>query len=115
MKHQKNNLSTKARVASVIAVIAAASVAVLSLRDVSIAQESSNKGPAANETPKYTPDGQLIAFTPDVYREWVFVGTPLTPNDLNDGEASFPEFHNVYINPTAWREWKKIGRSPKAR
>ena len=34
---------------------------------------------------------------PTGYREWVFVGTPLTPNALNDGEAPFPEFHNVYV------------------
>jgi hypothetical protein len=40
------------------------------------------------------------------------VGEPLTPNDLNDGEANFPEFHDVYINPTAWREWKKSGTFP---
>jgi hypothetical protein len=27
----------------------------------------------------------------------VFVGSPLTPNGLNQPEANFPEFHNVYI------------------
>lgn len=64
------------------------------------------------EKPKFTADSQLIPFSPDVYREWIFVGTPVTPNDLNDGEASFPEFHNVYINPSAWREWKKSGTYP---
>ena len=77
-------------------------------------------GPAAGESmavpdtekPKFTADGQLIPFSPDVYREWIFVGTPVTPNDLNGGEASFPEFHNVYINPSAWREWKKSGTFP---
>lgn len=65
------------------------------------------------EKPKFTADGNLIAFGPDVYREWIFVGTPITPNDLNDGEAAFPEFHNVYINPSAWREWKKSGTFPE--
>src|SRR5215472_6859521 len=64
------------------------------------------------EKPKFTADGQLLAFGADVYREWIYVGTPITPNDLNNGEAAFPEFHNVYINPSAWREWKKSGTYP---
>jgi hypothetical protein len=46
---------------------------------------------------------------PTGYREWVYVGTPLTPNDLNDGKAAFPEFHNVYIDPESWAHWKKTG------
>ena len=66
-----------------------------------------------SEKPKYTSDGMLVAPSADVYREWIFVGTPVTPNDMNDGEASFPEFHNVYINPTAWKEWKKSGTFPE--
>ena len=43
------------------------------------------------------------------YREWVYVGTPLTPNELNDGKAAFPEFHNVYIDPKSWAHWKDNG------
>lgn len=66
-----------------------------------------------NEKPKYTSNGELIPFSPDVYREWIWVGEPLTPNDLNNGEANFPEFHDVYINPSAWREWKKSGTFPE--
>ena len=31
------------------------------------------------------------------YRRWVFVGAPLTPNALNNGSATFPEYHHVYI------------------
>jgi len=49
---------------------------------------------------------------PTGYREWVFVGTPLTPNDMNDGKAAFPEFHSVYIQPSAWAEWKRSGQFP---
>jgi len=29
----------------------------------------------------------------------MYVGTPLTPNDLNDGRARFPEFHVVSMDP----------------
>lgn len=43
------------------------------------------------------------------YREWIYVGTPLTPNDMNDGKAAFPEFHNVYIDPKSWAHWKETG------
>ena len=62
-------------------------------------------------------EGDLVEFTPDGklkqpvgYREWVFIGTPLTPNDLNDGHANFPEFHNVYIDPESFAYWKKTGK-----
>lgn len=51
--------------------------------------------------------GQLIR--PTGYREWIFVGSPLTPNDMNNGKAAFPEFHNVYIDPVSWSHWKKTG------
>lgn len=37
------------------------------------------------------------------------MGTPLTPNDMNDGKAPFPEFHNVYIDPESWAHWKDKG------
>ena len=47
---------------------------------------------------------------PTGYREWIYVGTPLTPNDMNGGKAPFPEFHNVYIDPESWRHWKATGR-----
>jgi len=46
---------------------------------------------------------------PTGYREWVYVGTPVTPNDMNNGKAAFPEFHNVYIDPKSWAHWKKKG------
>ena len=52
-------------------------------------------------------DGQLER--PTGFREWVYVGTPVTPNDMNDGKAAFPEHHNVYIDPDSWAHWKKTG------
>lgn len=47
---------------------------------------------------------------PTDYRTWVYVGTPLTPNDLNNGKAAFPEFHNVYIDPVSYDYWKTNGK-----
>lgn len=52
-------------------------------------------------------NGQLQR--PVGYREWVYVGTPVTPHDMNGGKAAFPEFHNVYIDPKSWEYWKKTG------
>lgn len=46
---------------------------------------------------------------PTGYREWIYVGTPVTPNDMNNGKAAFPEHHNVYIDPESWKYWKKEG------
>lgn len=47
---------------------------------------------------------------PAGYREWVYVGTPVTPNDMNNGKAAFPEHHNVYIDPKSWAHWKETGK-----
>jgi hypothetical protein len=63
--------------------------------------------PAAAEEPFHFVDGQLER--PAGYREWIYVGAPLTPNDMNDGMAAFPEFHNVYIDPVSWEHWKRTG------
>ena len=57
---------------------------------------------------KFSSDGQVSI--PQNWRQWVFVGTPLTPNTLNDGKAPFPEFHNVYIEPSAYAHWQKTGK-----
>ena len=46
---------------------------------------------------KFNSQGELIR--PEGWREWVYIGTPLTPNSLNKPEAAFPEFHSVYIDP----------------
>ena len=65
----------------------------------------------ADDSKKYeatfTADGELIR--PAGWREWIFVGSPVTPNSLNDGAASFPEFHSVYIDPKSWAHYKETG------
>lgn len=57
----------------------------------------------------YQIDANNNLIRPEGYREWVYVGTPLTPNDLNPPEAAFPEFHNVYIHPDDYEHWSKTG------
>ena len=61
--------------------------------------------------PKWTDDGQLIL--PEGYREWVYLGSPLTPNALNGGQAGFPEYHNVYIHPAAYAIFKETRVLPE--
>jgi hypothetical protein len=58
---------------------------------------------------EFTSDGKLKQPPPD-YRKWVQVGTPLTPNDLNGGEAPFPEFHSVYMDPESFAHYEKTGK-----
>lgn len=58
-----------------------------------------NNAPAKSVV-EFTADGK--AKQPVGYRKWVFLGSPLTPNDMNDGEASFPEFHNTYMDPESF-------------
>jgi hypothetical protein len=53
----------------------------------------------------FAEDGSVSA--PTDYRLWVYVGTPFTPNILNDGEAPFPEFHNVYVEPSAFEHFAR--------
>lgn len=59
----------------------------------------------------YSADGELVR--PDDHREWVFIGAPVTPNDMNNGKAAFPEFHNVYIDPLSFSAYKQSGEFPE--
>jgi hypothetical protein len=62
--------------------------------------------------PQYTASGELKLPENSIWREWVFVGEPLTPNALNGGQAGFPEYHNVYIEPGSYDIYRKTGVFP---
>ena len=64
-----------------------------------------------NQSPKmfYTMNSQGELVRPTEYRKWVYVGTPLTPNDMNNGKAAFQEFHNVYIDPVSYDHYQQHG------
>jgi hypothetical protein len=62
--------------------------------------------------PEYTDSGDMKLPPNSMWREWVFVGDPFTPNALNDGHAGFPEYHNVYIEPGSYAIYKKTGVFP---
>ncbi|MDJ0741687.1 MAG: cytochrome P460 family protein [Gammaproteobacteria bacterium] len=74
-----------------------------------LAMPAAIAAPAAG--PVWTPDGKLEL--PDGYHSWVFLGSPLTPHALNDGGAGFPEYHNVYIHPDAYRHYRETGDFPE--
>lgn len=61
--------------------------------------------------PTWTKNGELQL--PTDYHSWVFLGSPLTPHALNDGKAGFPEYHNVYIHPEAFKAYRKTGQFPE--
>jgi hypothetical protein len=61
--------------------------------------------------PEYTASGDLIL--PKGFNEWVYVGSPLTPNALNNGKANFPEYHNVYIEPGSYEIYQKTHVFPE--
>lgn len=73
------------------------------------AAQAADPAPAVHSKPmvEFTADGK--AKQPVGYRKWVYIGTPVTPNDLNDGEASFPEFHNTYMDPESFAHLEKTG------
>ncbi|MGV2495311.1 cytochrome P460 family protein [Pelagerythrobacter aerophilus] len=79
------------------------------------AQTESPSGTAAavpdRYLPEYAEDGSLKL--PKNWRTWVYLGSPFTPNALNNGEASFPEFHNVYIEPVSYAIYKETGEFPE--
>ncbi|MEO0480972.1 MAG: cytochrome P460 family protein [Planctomycetota bacterium] len=58
---------------------------------------------------EFRTDQELVRPDAEVYRRWVYVGSPVTPNDLNNGAAAFPEFHNVYIDPESYEHWRHTG------
>jgi hypothetical protein len=57
---------------------------------------------------EFTADGKLKQ--PVGYREWVYTGEVITPNDMNGGEAAFPEFHAVYMDPESFTHYGKTGK-----
>ena len=59
--------------------------------------------------PEFTSKKMLKVPKGKIWREWLYVGSLVTPNALNDGNAPFPEHHMVYIDPVSWAHYKKTG------
>jgi hypothetical protein len=96
------------------AIVAALAICTFGVAVFAQAPSSSNNGNLPARTrylPEYTASGELVL--PKGYREWVYVGSPLTPNALNGGHAAFPEYHNVYIEPGSYAIYRKTGVFPE--
>ena len=61
----------------------------------------------------YDSQGRLKLPDPTVFRKWVFLGAPTTPNALNNGKANFPEFHHVYVEQKNLDAYLKTGTFPE--
>ncbi len=61
----------------------------------------------------YDSQGRLKLPDPTVFRKWVFLGAPITPNGLNNGKANFPEFHHVYVEQKNFDEYLRTGTFPE--
>lgn len=75
----------------------------------------SNRIPAQQDSgPRFEDKTTLVR--PTGYREWVFVGSSLGLRyDATAAERPKPRperYHNVYINPAAYREFSKTGKFP---
>jgi hypothetical protein len=93
-----------------------ASLCLVILRPVAIAQ-------AQQSSVVFNADGTVQV--PTGFRNWVFVGAPLTPEGLNDGKyncnaagmnctrSNFPEYHHVYIEQKNVDVYMKTGDFPE--
>jgi len=97
------------RVKSLLAI---ASITSVTIATTVFAQSPNADAPAkACYPPQYTAAGELLL--PKNFYEWIYVGSPLTPNALNDGHANFPEFHNVYMEPCSYEQYQKTNVFPE--
>ena len=102
----KNKMITIAT--TVITAFATITVAAVILRSSANAQSDES-----HYVPQYTSSGEMILPKNNIWRTWLFIGAPLTPNALNSGSASFPEYHNVYMQPWAYQVYKKTHEFPE--
>ncbi|GAB2902609.1 hypothetical protein GCM10027093_44750 [Paraburkholderia jirisanensis] len=91
--------------------VAAALLASSALPALAQSPSTRSHGQPARYLPEYTASGDLKL--PKNFHEWIYVGSPLTPNGLNNGKANFPEYHNVYIEPGSYAIYKKTGQFPE--
>jgi len=99
------------RILTIAAAMATCTLGVTALAQSPTSPADGNLPAKQRYLPEYTSSGELIL--PKGYRDWVYVGSPLTPNALNDGHANFPEYHNVYIEPGSFAIYKKTGVFPE--
>lgn len=80
-------------------------------KPVAIEASASSVAQDSGSSAVWDSSGQLQR--PIGYRRWVFLGAPLTPNGLNNGKASFPEYHHVYVEARNLDVFLKTGSFPE--
>jgi Cytochrome P460 len=60
--------------------------------------------------PRYASDGQMLR--PEGYREWIFVGSSLGMGYTEGQAPRNPTFHNIYIQPQAFKQYAATGTFP---
>jgi cytochrome c553 len=75
-----------------------------------MAMSAGSESSVAEQATTYRLNAQGELIRPTDYRRWVYVGTPVTPNDMNNGKAAFPEHHNVYIHPSSYDHYLETGK-----
>ena len=67
--------------------------------------------PMIDLPPVWDATGKLVQ--PKNFRDWHFIGAPVTPHGLNNGKANFPEFHKVYVQRSALAVYRETGKWPE--
>ncbi|HYM11467.1 MAG TPA: cytochrome P460 family protein [Bryobacterales bacterium] len=65
----------------------------------------------AGDEPRFTPQKELVR--PEGHREWIFIGATLGMSYSEDAPTHEPTFHNLYLKPAAYQEYKRTGRFPE--
>jgi hypothetical protein len=47
---------------------------------------------------------------PASFREWIFLGAVVTPDELNQGRAAFPGIHHIYMDPAGFEYYRRTGK-----
>jgi hypothetical protein len=66
--------------------------------------------PTPTDAPQFTKEGRLVR--PDKYREWIFLSSGLGMTYGPLARPGEPSFDNVFVNPSAYREFLETGRWP---
>jgi hypothetical protein len=90
---------------------ARAALLALAVASATVTGAASHAQESSDWRPRWTANGELAL--PEGYHHWIFLGSPLTPNALNNGKAAFPEYHNVYVHPEVFATYRRTGEWPE--
>jgi hypothetical protein len=74
------------------------------------APATNNQPSAPSDAPSYTANGELKM--PDNYREWIFLTAGIDMSYSATADPAHSVFNNVFVNPSAYREFLKTGTWP---